>query len=371
MVRSGRPRESSIPARPNRNRHSSNVTEGPNLKIAAIAGAVLLGALLIFIGAFGARWLVPAPTSSAVKPAQPSTTPAVTAMSGNTVPDRLDLTAIRQLLAVIEPGKRAQIIESKEKFEEFIKQETIGQAVLAAAYANGADANDGIRVLMERAGQRVLSAAYLNRVVQLNLDPDFPSEEQTREAYDNNPALFKVPQRIHLWQIFIPLSTDADNTESEQAWQLAERISGRLKSGDDSFEVLAKKHSAHAPSRVNDGYMGLIKVTELLPAIAAAAAKLPENGVSEPIASETGLHIIRRGAAVAEEILAYEAVRATIRQRLIQEATIKVRQAAIEKISDEYPVEAPQEDFEAWREILAKEVQQETEVRPVPSGAST
>ena len=41
-----------------------------------------------------------------------------------------------------------------------------------------------------------------------------------------------------------------------------------------------------------------------------------------------------------------------IRQRLVREAAIKVRQAAVEKIAEEFPIEAPQADLESWRNEL-------------------
>lgn len=319
------------------------------MRILAIAGAVLLGALLIFIGAFGARWLVPAEGTDA---APVALAPAADADPAATVKAELDLELLRQLLAVLDPGRRGQIIDSKENFAKFVQQETLNQAVLKAAYANGANNNDAIKVLMERAGQRVLVEAYLNEVVRLNLDPAFPSAEQVREAYDKNPTVFRLPQRIHLWQIFLPLDAAADSDASKAAWQQAERIAADLKRGKASFADMAKQHSTHTASRVNDGYMGLIRVDELLPPIAAAALALKVDGISAPIATEGGLHIVKRGQIVAEEPLQFAAVEARIRERLRREAAFKVRQAAVEKIAEEFPVAAPTDDIEAWREQL-------------------
>ena len=101
--------------------------------------------------------------------------------------------------------------------------------------------------------------------------------------------------------------------------------------------------------------MGLVKVAELLPAIAEASSKLGIDGISQPIATATGLHIIRKGATVAAELLAFERVKNNIRQRLRREAAQKVRQAAVEKISQEFPVSAPKSDLESWRATLVEE----------------
>jgi hypothetical protein len=55
-------------------------------------------------------------------------------------------------------------------------------------------------------------------------------------------------------------------------------------------------------------------------------------------------------------MLDFERVREQLRARMVQEAMAKVRQAAIEKIEKEYPVEAPAEAaLESWRPDLIKQ----------------
>ncbi|MEQ8661688.1 MAG: peptidylprolyl isomerase [Gammaproteobacteria bacterium] len=326
--------------------------ETHDMRLLAIVGAVLLGALLIIVGALGARWLAP-PGADAAAPVELRDAAPAPAAGGTDFSAGIDRDTIGELLAVLGAQQRAQILDSPELFERFVRQETVNQSVLAAAYANGAEANEAIRVLMQRAGQRVLAEAYLNQVVRQNLDAGFPSEEQVREAYDRNPDAFRLPRRVHLWQIYLPLPADADEATRKATWALAERLSQELRGGKASFEALAKEHSAHQASRVNDGYMGLIRFDELLPPIAEAADKLAEGGTSVPVASETGLHIIRRGKVIDEEMLAFDDVREQVRERLRREAAMKLRQAAVEKISEEYPVSMPQGDLEAWRAALA------------------
>lgn len=319
------------------------------MRLLAITGAVLLGALLILAGALGARWLAPPVEEGAARvELRERGTPG----DGPDFNAEIDFQALRELLAVVGPQQRARILESPESFAEFVHQETLNQSVLAAAYANGADRHETIEVLMERAGQRVLAEAYLNQVVRSNLDPDFPSDAQVREAYDKNPDAFRVPERMHLWQIFLPMPETADAASREQTRALAQRIVADLRAGEARFEAMAKQHSAHQASRLNDGYMGLIKVNELVPAVAEAANALEEGAVSDPVASDDGLHIIKRGQAVAAEMLEFEAVAEQVRERLRREAALKIRQAAVEKIADEYPVESPEPDLEQWRERL-------------------
>jgi hypothetical protein len=265
-----------------------------DLKNLSTPAALLLGALLIVAGGLGQRYLlgtapaVPAPATEA-KPATPM--PARDAAPG------LDGKLLGEVLAIVDAPRRGEILASAEVFKRFVHQEALNQAVLKAAYANQADVNPQIKTLMERAGQRVLVETYLNQVVRANLDAKFPSDAEVREAYDKNPDAFRVPERVHLWQIFIPLDGRADDKAVKAAWSRANRVADELRNNKGDFGALARQYSAHEASRLNDGYMGLLKSAELLPPIAEALKKLKPGQVSEPIASETGLHVLKRVCA--------------------------------------------------------------------------
>jgi peptidylprolyl isomerase len=312
-------------------------------------GAVMLACALVLVGAYGARWLDGRShdfESTSLSAAQGSTT-SESAASPEITPK-----LIEELLSVIDPRKRAEILGTAENFSAFVEQEEANQSVIAAAYANGANQNEAIKTLMERAGQRVLAEVYLNQVVRSNLDPDFPSEEQVREAYEKNPDAFVVPQRLHIWQIFLPLSEEADEAERQVAWETADRLALQIRSGKADFGAMAQQYSRHEASRLNDGYMGLLKVSELLPPIAEAVEKLTENETSTPIATATGVHIIKRGATVEGGKVEFDRVQAKIRERLLREAAVKVRRAAVEKISETYPVAPIEGDLESLRATL-------------------
>ena len=326
------------------------------MKNLSTPAALLLGAVLIIAGALGQRYLMTPGSSAPTNKPPASAAPTVVGDSKPAASTALNAKLLGEVLSIIDAPRRTEILKSDEVFKQFVHQETLNQAVLKAAYANKADENAQIKTVMERAGQRVLVESYLNQVVRVNLDPKFPNEAQVREAYDKNPEAFRVPERVHLWQIFIALDPAAGDKEVKAAWARANRVSDELRANKGDFGALAKQHSAHEASRVNDGYMGLLKSADLLPPIAEALKKLKAGQVSEPIASETGLHILKRGATVEAEMLDFERVREQLHARMVQEAMTKVRQAAIEKIEKEYPIEAPAADaLEAWRQELIKE----------------
>ena len=206
--------------------------------------------------------------------------------------------------------------------------------------------------LMERAALKVLAESYLNQVVRTNLDPAFPSADQVKTYFDENAAQFMTPERVHVWQIYLAVPPESDEREVKNIEQQANDIALELKKDPGRFAALAAEHSAHLQSRLNDGYMGLIKMSELLPEVREEITRLKEGTVSKPVRTDTGFHIIRRGELVSGQPLALGEVAAQIRQSLRRDAAVKVRQAALAKIRDAYPVGVDSAALPAWREQI-------------------
>ena len=321
------------------------------MRILPIIGAVLAGVLLIFVGAGAAIWY------TGWQPAEPGSEPPVASVA-EAAPDarrgdeRIELDTLRQLLQLVEGTRREAILESADVFARFVEQERANQAVLTAAYANDADHNAGVATLMRRASQKVLAEAYLTQVVRRNLDAGFPSETQTREYYDANLQTFRLPDRVHVWQVFIPAPAAAPDTARTNAKALAAQVATSLAKGKLSFKEAANRHSKHLQSQVNDGYMGLLKLGDLLPEVKTAIEALKIGAISEPVQSEAGFHILKRGEIVTGQQLDYAAVRERIMAELRRDAATRVRQAALKKILETYPVAVDAGALEPWREEL-------------------
>lgn len=327
------------------------------MRILPIIGAALAAVLLIFVGAGGAIWYT-GKQSAQTGPGAGAVTEVVTESAGNATPDarrgaeRIELDTLRQLLQLVEASRRDAILGSAEVFGRFVEQERANQAVLTAAYANDADRNAAVATLMLRASQKVLAEAYLTQVVRRNLDDGFPDEAQTREYYDANAASFRLPDRVHVWQVFIPAPATAPETARTNAKALAAQVAAALVNGKTSFKEAANRHSKHLQSQVNDGYMGLLKLDDLLPEVKTAIAALKIDAISEPVQSEAGFHILKRGEIVAGQQLDFEPVRERIVAQLRREAAARVRQAALKKILETYPVAVDEGSLEPWRAEL-------------------
>lgn len=319
------------------------------MRILPIIAAALAGVVLIFVGAGAALWYTGRP---AVAPEPVIEEAPETASDPRRGAERIELDMLRDLLRLVDASRRDAILESADVFARFVEQERANQAVLTAAYANDADRNPAVATLMLRASQKVLAEAYLTQVVRRNLDDGFPTEAQAREYYDGNTQSFRLPDRVHLWQIFIPAPAKGPETAVTNARRLATRVATTLTQGKTSFKEAANRYSKHLQSQVNDGYMGLLKLEDLLPEVKTAVAALKIGAISQPVQSEAGFHILKRGEIVAGQQLEFDTVRERIVKQLRDDAASRVRQAAVKKILETYPVAVADELLAAWREQL-------------------
>jgi hypothetical protein len=323
------------------------------VRILAIVGPVLVGLLLIAVGAAGAYWYLEASNTAIDEPEmdveKDSTKGSIDTRK------RIDRDAIRQLLAFTDHGRRSAILNSDEHFNAFVEQERANQAVLVAANVNQAHIDKSVSALMKRAAQKVLAAAYLGQVVQRNLDPGFPNDAQSREYYAENVAAYYLPDRMHLWQVFIPLPEDASSQVEKNALKLASTLASDLQKGAKTFTEVVIKHSKHVQSRVNDGYMGLLKIADIVPGIRAAVDKMAVGEISIPIRSESGFHVIKKGLTVAGSQLDYETVKQRIKAQMRQNAETRVRQAAVKKILKTYPIELDMMEVNTWHQEFKTE----------------
>jgi peptidylprolyl isomerase len=300
-----------------------------------LASAVLLVAALS--GAAGAAETADGKTNAADAP------PAAQALKQE------DVTV---LLGLLPMEQRDAVLGDEKAFKLLAEQEAQNRAVLAAARANGMADNPDVKRLMQRGADRVLADVYLNQVIRSNLPADFPSDAQVKEYFEKNKEKFEMPERVHLWQIYIPVDKEAKPRDIEALTRKANALVLDLRKRRKDFDGVAAAESQHQQSRLNGGYLGLLRMDELLVEVRAAIKGMKENDISHPIRTESGIHIVKRGATVPAQTLAFEDVQLQIRQLLVREAIVQTRAAVLTKIAETYPVTVDEKSVEQWRQQL-------------------
>jgi parvulin-like peptidyl-prolyl isomerase len=266
----------------------------------------------------------------------------------------LGMDDVAVLLSMLPIEQRQAVLGDEKAFLTLARQEAQNRAVLAAARDNGLGDDPTVKTLMQRGADRVLADVYLNQVIRSNLPAGFPDDKTVREYFDKNQDKFAIGERIHLWQIYLPVDKDAKDADFEKVSRRASGLVLELRKGSD-FAAAAAEQSKHEASRLNGGYLGLLRFDELLPEVRAAVKGMKEGEISFPVRSDSGIHIVKRGATVPAKTLTFADVEGEIRQLLVREAILQTRAAVLQKIESTYPVGVDEKLVEQWRRKLQEE----------------
>ena len=256
---------------------------------------------------------------------------------------------VQQVLANIDVNQRKSLLDDEKTFHKFIRQEEENLSVLQAARVNKVVQDQNTQFLMQLASDRVLRETYINKLMAEKIPAGFPTDDQIKEFYDKNKDKFVLGERVHVWQIFLKIDKGMDKAVIAALEKKAEDIRARIKQGKIDFTSAAFQYSEHHPSRENGGDMGLIKVSELKPEIAKSLMALKEGELSQPIRSEEGIHILKRGAVLPQQNVSLEQVRGQLIKALKNQAMAQFRKAIYEQAAKTYPVKIDDKKIEEWR----------------------
>lgn len=157
--------------------------------------------------------------------------------------------------------------------------------------------------------------AVIEALLDLEVTPAVPSEEELRRFYEAQPSRFCTPDLFEASHILIEPEGDGTDAWAEaeaQARAIIEEI------GDDAaaFAEVARELSA-CPSAHQDGSLGQVRRGELLPDVENAIVAL-EGGKtrSQPVRSRYGWHVIRLARRIEGHVLPFEMVKDKIAQML-------------------------------------------------------
>lgn len=187
-----------------------------------------------------------------------------------------------------------------------IKDELINREIMAQdAIKQGFDKLPETISQFELAKQTVLVNAFLQDYLK-----DHPISEDTIKQEYENIKKTTGSKEYNTRHILV-------KDESE-----AKSIAAQIKKGA-KFEDLAKKHSLDQGSRDKGGSLGWALPANFTPTFADALASLKKGGVSAPVKSDAGWHLIKQDDVRDFKFPAYQEVKANIMQRLQQQSVQK------------------------------------------------
>ena len=157
--------------------------------------------------------------------------------------------------------------------------------------------------------------ATIRVLLENQVVPAEPGEEECRRFYDANIDRFRTPELFEAAHILIAPEGTVDN-----AWAVAHKRAESLiaEVGEDpaAFAAAARRHSG-CTSAQQDGSLGQIRRGELVPEIQAELEALADGTVSsEPIRSRFGWHVLRLHRRLPGRTMPFDMVRDRIADML-------------------------------------------------------
>ena len=157
------------------------------------------------------------------------------------------------------------------------------------------------------------------------------TDGEIKEYYDTHPGEFRKEKTVEARHILFKLAENADEKTVAAKKELADKVYAMAKAGQD-FAKLAETYS-EGPTRDKGGYLGTFNRESMVKAFADKAFSMKAGEVSEPVRTRFGWHIIKVEKVNDAATQPLEAVRDTIRSKLLAE---KERVLALEKAENVY-----------------------------------
>jgi len=160
------------------------------------------------------------------------------------------------------------------------------------------------------------------------------AEPEMRRYYAEHRDRFALPEEYTLSQILIKPNTSGDLDDARVKIRDATAL---LKQGE-SFEDLALRYS-DGPNASRGGRLGLVRQGELLPGIERGVSHLVPGGISDPIETPEGLHIIRMEDKKPKQFRPFDEVRQEIQALVFQQKSEDTFQAWLADLKNKAYIE--------------------------------
>ena len=230
-----------------------------------------------------------------------------------------------EVLEFIQPfGQQALMMYATEQGRKMILDDVISMRLYALdGEAAGLDKTPEFQAQLANARRAMLAQASMRKVI----DGIAITDEDARKFYDDNPAMFLQPERIHARHILV----SSDETLA--------KVQEELKAGK-SFDVAAKEYSIDPGSAANGGDLGEFPKGVMVKEFETAAFALKNPGdVSEPVKSQFGWHIIKLEEHIPESPVSFEQVKPQILEELKNQKTQETLENRSKELEGIYPVE--------------------------------
>jgi len=158
-------------------------------------------------------------------------------------------------------------------------------------------------------------------------------EETLQGYYEQHRTEYVSPEQRRASHILIPVDEGADEQVVKQARQQAEAALKRIRDGE-SFADVAKEVSQDPGSAAQGGDLGFFEKGVMDDAFDKAVFSMQEGGVSEPVRSSFGFHIIKLTGIRPEQGKAFADIRKELETSYLKSEAERLFYEYAERLSD-------------------------------------
>lgn len=221
---------------------------------------------------------------------------------------------LRAELALLPPAVLNQLADDPQAALTFVNGLAKLDTFAAEAERTGVAARPEVRVAVEAARARVLGDALRQQMLEGLHEPDF--EALARERYLVDRQRYQKPEKARVRHILLKLAADAEPAVIEAKRGELEAIAVRVRAGEP-FGPLAREYSEDEGSADLGGDLPEFGRGQMVAPFEAAAFALREpGGLSEPVRSQYGWHLIQSIHYQAPGPMAFEEAKKHIVSKL-------------------------------------------------------
>jgi len=177
----------------------------------------------------------------------------------------------------------------------------------------------------------------LQRAVQSEVKPTEITEEEIRQRYEADKERFRVPDKVELEQVFLPVA--ADGSDRSMVMRTAQALVERVRGGAD-----LQAEATLAGGEVQE--LGAIPVADMREDLQRVLEPLSDNGLTDPLETAGGVQIVRLVRRIPAGYQPFEEVEESIRRQLSQGAYQDQTRGMVDRLKGEYLVEIHEDRLE-------------------------
>jgi peptidyl-prolyl cis-trans isomerase C len=214
-------------------------------------------------------------------------------------------------------SERQKILEKNPQLRETVLRQLLQSMVIVQlAKSKGFDSIPEVKEQLNFFSDNFLANEFLKREVAQKVT--IP-EKDLKSYYDTHTNEFKTPEMIKARHILVKIDPAASEEDKKKAREKAEDILKKIKGGED-FAGLAADLSDDPGSKAKGGDLGFFPRGRMVKPFEDAAFSLKTGELSGIVETQFGFHIIKVEERKEPATEPFEAVKESIRQKLLQDS---------------------------------------------------